>query len=91
MLCPSAPEPEAPEASVGQQVSAVLVRRRTNEIVCVTREQNLVVLDASTLTLAKTLIGYNDDIIDVRYIPDPSMDGTSSRRAVVATNSDQVR
>ncbi len=86
----AAPAMEASEASVGQQVSALLVRRAAGDIVCVTREQNLVVVDAASLALSKTLVGYNDDIIDARYVPSTVMDGTSSRQLVVATNSDQV-
>ena len=70
---------------------ALLYRRLSNQLVCVTREQNLVLVDGDTLTLLKTLVGYNDEITDVKYVPSVAMDGTSSRTVAVATNSDQVR
>ncbi len=87
----AAPPSEQAEALVSQQIVSVLVRREQSEIVCITRDHNFVVIDSASLALKRTYVGYNDEVIDIRYIPNTSLDGSSSRRVVVATNSEQLR
>jgi U3 small nucleolar RNA-associated protein 13 len=83
--------PEALEAPVSQQVTSLLHARDSDTIVCVTADHTLLFVDVATLALNKTLIGNNDDVIDVKYIPSPELDGTTSSRIAVATNSEQLR
>lgn len=75
---------------MSQQVTSLLYNAAGNQIVCVTGDQNLLMVDGDTLALKKTLVGYNDDIIDVKYVPSSALDGTTSSKIAVATNSEQV-
>ena len=67
-----------------------MFRGTSDELLCVTADHNVVCVDAHTLALTRTLIGNNDDIIDAKFIPSAALDGTSSRKLAVATNSEQV-
>lgn len=76
------------DAKVSHQVSRLLLRSSRGELVAVTQDHNLVVVDIASLSRLKTLTGFNDEIIDIKYIPG----GVAGRRtAAVATNSDQLR
>lgn len=55
-----------------------------DELLVADAEHNLVSLRLSDLVTRKTLVGHNDDILDLKIIP-------NSDRIVVATNSAQVR
>uniref|UniRef100_A0A8C6JUY3 Uncharacterized protein n=2 Tax=Melopsittacus undulatus TaxID=13146 RepID=A0A8C6JUY3_MELUD len=72
---------EASEHSVTQ---CMLVPER-NEIVTVSVEHNIVFYDAQTLQLRKQLAGYNDEVLDVKFL------GAADSHIVVATNSPQLK
>lgn len=87
----SLPGPDVAEAAVAQQVIALLHAPTSGHLLCVTGDHNVVTVSDVTLARVGILVGYNDDIIDVKYVPSPAMDGTTSRKVAVATNSEQVR
>ncbi|XP_057254106.1 transducin beta-like protein 3 isoform X1 [Pezoporus wallicus] len=72
---------EASECSVTQ---CMLVPER-NEIVTVSVEHNIIFYDAQTLQLKKQLAGYNDEVLDVKFL------GPADSHIVVATNSPQLK
>lgn len=49
----------------------------------VTNQQNIICRELSTMNVLKTLVGFNDEIIDIKAI--------NSESIAVATNSAQVR
>jgi U3 small nucleolar RNA-associated protein 13 len=80
--------------------------RYVYRLLCVTRDQVLTFTSVSDLKAIKVICGYNDQIIDVRYIPGPlspsvsapststgSSNQPSKARSLlaVATNSEQLR
>jgi len=79
--------------------------RYVYRLLCVTRDQVLTFTSVSDLKAIKVICGYNDQIIDVRYIPGPlpslvpapspatSVSNPSKARSLlaVATNSEQLR
>lgn len=50
-----------------------------------TAHHNLVLLDRSTLSPIRQLVGYNDEVIQIKYLPGPV------ERLAVATNSPQLK
>lgn len=79
---------QAPESDTLKYL-ALLLNEPKRELVAVSADQNLLVFNEK---LARTtqIIGYNDDILNLKYIPSP--DGTSvSKQIAVATNSEQIR
>lgn len=60
-----------------------------NLVMSVTSEQNFIFFDAH-MNKQKFVVGYNDEIIDLKYIPRPEEDSQPPMIAV-ATNSDQIR
>lgn len=55
----------------------------TNTLVCVTQDQNIVAYSMKDLKQKQQLIGYYDDILDVKFLGDESV--------VVASNSEQIK
>ncbi|XP_050761807.1 transducin beta-like protein 3 isoform X1 [Gymnogyps californianus] len=72
------------EASERSLTQCMLVPER-NEIVTVSVEHNIVLYDAQTLQLRKQLAGYNDEVLDVKFL------GPGDSHIVVATNSPQLK
>ncbi|TDH70630.1 uncharacterized protein CCR75_005099 [Bremia lactucae] len=60
------------------------------EIIVVTSEQNLLVFNEN-LTRRTQIIGYNDDILNLKYIPKADASGAPSEVLAVATNSQSIR
>ncbi|NXP42681.1 TBL3 protein, partial [Leiothrix lutea] len=56
-----------------------------NEILTVSVEHNIVFYDAQTLQLRKQLAGYNEEVLDVKFL------GPGDSHIVVATNSPQLK
>lgn len=77
-----------PESDTLKYMS-LLLNQQKRELIAVSADQNLLVFNDS---LARTtqIIGYNDDILNLKYIP--TEDGASvSDQIAVATNSEQIR
>ncbi|XP_074454376.1 transducin beta-like protein 3 [Larus michahellis] len=72
------------EASERSLTQCMLVPER-HEIVTVSVEHNIVFYDAQTLQLRKQLAGYNDEVLDVKFL------GPGDSHIVVATNSPQLK
>ncbi|XP_061848106.1 transducin beta-like protein 3 isoform X1 [Colius striatus] len=72
------------EASEHSLTQCMFVPER-NEIVTVSVEHNIVLYDAETLQLRKQLAGYNDEVLDVKFL------GPGDSHIVVATNSPQLK
>ncbi|XP_054246864.1 transducin beta-like protein 3 [Indicator indicator] len=72
------------EASEHSLTQCMLVPGR-KEIVTVSVEHNIVLYDAQTLQLKKQLAGYNDEVLDVKFL------GPGDSHIVVATNSPQLK
>jgi len=62
----------------------IIVAAESGRLIVATQEHNIYIYDIATFTKHKLIIGFNDDIVDVRCMPD-------GQRALVATNSAQVR
>jgi len=64
-------------------------------LVGVTDDHNLLLLDATTLELRRTIVGYNDEITDMRYVVRQGGGsggrGGGEMQLAVGTNSEQVR
>ncbi|KAG5188335.1 hypothetical protein JKP88DRAFT_267609 [Tribonema minus] len=62
-----------------------------HELVAVTDDHNFRILQTDQkLRTAKLIVGYNDEIIDIKSIPSPGQE-SCERRIAVATNSPQIR
>ncbi|CAD5213164.1 unnamed protein product [Bursaphelenchus okinawaensis] len=59
--------------------------KKTNQILMASEDQNLLFFDLETKKLVKTLSGYNDEILDVKYV------SKDTNVVAVATNSPQLR
>lgn len=81
---PFEPVESEEEASEHSLTHCMLVPER-NEIVTVSVEHNIVFYDAQTLQLRKQLAGYNDEVLDVKFL------GPGDSHIVVATNSPQLK
>ncbi|CEG37568.1 transducin-like 3 [Plasmopara halstedii] len=68
----------------------LLLGTTRREVVVVSSEQNLIVFDEN-LTRRTQIIGYNDDILNLKYIPKADASGAPSDVLAVATNSEQIR
>uniref|UniRef100_A0A8B9CAN2 Transducin beta like 3 n=1 Tax=Anser brachyrhynchus TaxID=132585 RepID=A0A8B9CAN2_9AVES len=81
---PFEPVESKEEASEHSLTQCMLVPER-NEVVTVSVEHNIVLYDAQTLQLRKQLAGYNDEVLDVKFL------GPGDSHIVVATNSPQLK
>ncbi|XP_054851571.1 transducin beta-like protein 3 [Eublepharis macularius] len=77
----AASEEEAGEHSL---VHCVLVPVK-DEVITVNAEHNIVLYNAQTLQLRKQFAGYNEEVLDVRFL------GLGDSHIVVATNSPQLK
>ncbi|MGH0130176.1 UNVERIFIED_CONTAM: hypothetical protein FKN15_048954 [Acipenser sinensis] len=57
----------------------------TNRIATVTAEHNFLLSDLHTLVLEQQFVGYNDEVLDVKFL------GPADSHIVVATNSSQLK
>eukprot|EP00062_Callorhinchus_milii_P020164 gi/632975524/ref/XP_007904278.1/ PREDICTED: transducin beta-like protein 3 isoform X2 [Callorhinchus milii] len=57
----------------------------TNHVATVTAEHNILFHDLHTLTLHQQFVGYNDEVLDVKFL------GAADTHIVVATNSPQLK
>ncbi|KDO33510.1 hypothetical protein SPRG_02318 [Saprolegnia parasitica CBS 223.65] len=61
-----------------------------DQLVAVTAEHNLLVFGANDLVRSRQIIGFNDDILALKFVP--TADGAGlSEQLVAATNSEQIR
>ncbi|NXG34531.1 TBL3 protein, partial [Dromaius novaehollandiae] len=81
---PFEPVESKEEASERSLTHCMLVPGR-NEVVTVSMEHNIVLYDAQTLQLRKQFAGYNDEVLDVKFL------GPADSHIVVATNSPQLK
>ncbi|RLN95089.1 hypothetical protein BBJ28_00000119 [Nothophytophthora sp. Chile5] len=81
---------QTPEASAALTYTALLLNVARRELVAVSSEQNFLVFDEQ-LKRRTQIIGYNDDILNLKYIPQADASGAPSSTLAVATNSEQIR
>lgn len=74
--------------STNMQFMHILLNPGSNQLIAVTSEHNFLVID-NTGALLKQIIGYNDQIIALKYIPSGTEEPPS--QIVVATNSEELR
>ncbi|XP_077067777.1 transducin beta-like protein 3 [Siphateles boraxobius] len=58
---------------------------QSNRLATVTAEHNILIYQMPTLTVQQQFVGYNDDILDVKFL------GKDDTHIVVATNSSQLK
>ncbi|ETK71502.1 hypothetical protein L917_20963 [Phytophthora nicotianae] len=78
------------DASSALTYMELLLSTARREVVVVSSEQNFLVFDEN-LTRRTQIIGYNDDILNLKYIPKADASGAPSDVLAVATNSEQIR
>ncbi|KAF1777131.1 G-protein beta WD-40 repeat [Phytophthora cactorum] len=78
------------DASSALTYMDLLLSATRREVVVVSSEQNFLVFDEN-LTRRTQIIGYNDDILNLKYIPKADASGAPSDVLAVATNSEQIR
>ncbi|KAJ0395737.1 hypothetical protein P43SY_004268 [Pythium insidiosum] len=76
------------ESADSAQFAALLLNGPRKELVAVSSDHNLLVFNEE-LVRTTQIIGYNDDILNLKYIP--QADGSPSSQLAVATNSEQIR
>ncbi|KAM8798534.1 transducin beta-like protein 3 [Eudromia elegans] len=81
---PFEPVESKEEASERSLTHCMFVPGR-NQFVTVSMEHNIVLYDAQTLQLRKQFAGYNDEVLDVKFL------GPGDSHIVVATNSPQLK
>eukprot|EP00644_Phytophthora_capsici_P000017 jgi/Phyca11/13487/fgenesh1_pg.PHYCAscaffold_4_\ len=78
------------DASSALTYMDLLLSTSRREIVVISSEQNFLVFDEK-LARRTQIIGYNDDILNLKYIPKADASGEPSDMLAVATNSEQIR
>ncbi|OWZ19994.1 U3 small nucleolar RNA-associated protein [Phytophthora megakarya] len=68
----------------------LLLSSTRREVVIVSSEQNFLIFNEN-LARRTQIIGYNDDILNLKYIPKADASGAPSDVLAVATNSEQIR
>ncbi|CAI5720484.1 unnamed protein product [Hyaloperonospora brassicae] len=68
----------------------MLLSAARREVMVVSSEQNFLVFNEK-LTRRTQIIGFNDDILNLKYIPKADASGKPSDVLAVATNSEQIR
>ncbi|KAE8878166.1 Transducin beta-like protein 3 [Phytophthora fragariae] len=81
---------QKPDASSALTYTELLLSPARREVVVVSSEQNFLVLDEK-LSRRTQIIGYNDDILNLKYVPKADASGEPSDVLAVATNSEQIR
>ncbi|KAG7402182.1 Transducin (beta)-like 3 [Phytophthora boehmeriae] len=78
------------DASSALSYTDLFLSATRREIVVVSSEQNFLVFDEK-LTRRTQIIGFNDDILNLKYVPQADASGAPSDMIAVATNSEQIR
>ncbi|KAG6609808.1 U3 small nucleolar RNA-associated protein [Phytophthora cinnamomi] len=78
------------DASSALTYTDLLLGSSRREVVVVSSEQNFLVFDEK-LSRRTQIIGYNDDILNLKYVPKADASGEPSDVLAVATNSEQIR
>ena len=86
----------SPKGLTSALPSLTQLMRCGDQLLGVTDDQNLHLLDPSSLHLERTIVGYNDEITDLRIVPaeaasESSVSGLDDALVAVATNSEQIR
>ncbi|KAH9115565.1 hypothetical protein AeMF1_010380 [Aphanomyces euteiches] len=72
------------------QYTDLIYNSARNELLAVTSEHNFLLFEILTLKRTRQIIGFNDDILSLKFVP--NSDGTGlSDHIVAATNSEQIR
>uniref|UniRef100_A0A8C2IC15 Transducin (beta)-like 3 n=1 Tax=Cyprinus carpio TaxID=7962 RepID=A0A8C2IC15_CYPCA len=83
---PDAPALNTEEADLDpRSLMQLLPMPRSNRLVTVTAEHNILIYQMPALTVQQQFVGYNDDILDVKFL------GKDDTHIVVATNSSQLK
>ncbi|KAI9907480.1 hypothetical protein PsorP6_003609 [Peronosclerospora sorghi] len=78
------------EASSTLTYTQMLLSSTRRLVMVVSSDHNILVFDEH-LARRTQIIGYNDDILNLKYIPKADLSGAPSDVLVVATNSEQIR
>jgi len=76
---------ETPAPGLKYSILQMVLLPEIRQLVIVTSDQNLLFLELSEFKKTKLLVGFNDEVIDVKYMDE------NGPRIAVATNSEQIR
>lgn len=77
---------QLPEKNSKHTITDVIYAKSSQRLAAVTNDQNILIYSiADSLRRIKQIVGYNDEIVDVRFI------GEDDHHLAVATNSEQIR
>ncbi|XP_078414788.1 transducin beta-like protein 3 [Cetorhinus maximus] len=82
---PGKPKKETEDDSDEQSLTHCMLVPATRKLTTVTAEHNILSYDLCTLKLERQFVGYNDEVLDVKFL------GPSDTHIVVATNSPQLK
>ncbi|XP_062914934.1 transducin beta-like protein 3 [Mobula hypostoma] len=82
---PGKPKKETEDDADEQSLTHCMLVPATRKLMTVTAEHNILTYDLGTLTLARQFVGYNDEVLDIKFL------GPSDTHIVVATNSPQLK
>ena len=69
-----------------QRIDAILDSPNTSSLVCVTCDQNIIVIDNKSLVITRQFVGFNDEIFSASYVS-----SEENKFLVVGTNSSDLR
>ncbi|XP_041063248.1 transducin beta-like protein 3 isoform X1 [Carcharodon carcharias] len=82
---PGKPKKETEDDSDEQSLTHCMLVPATRKLTTVTAEHNILSYDLCTLKLERQFVGYNDEVLDVKFL------GPTDTHIVVATNSPQLK
>lgn len=82
---PGKPREEVEDNADEQTLTHCMLVSATRKLTTVTAEHNILIYDLCTLKLERQFVGYNDEVLDVKFL------GPSDTHIVVATNSPQLK
>ncbi|XP_078273803.1 transducin beta-like protein 3 [Rhinoraja longicauda] len=82
---PGKPREEVEDDADEQTLTHCMLVPATRKLTTVTAEHNILIYDLCTLKLERQFVGYNDEVLDVKFL------GPSDTHIVVATNSPQLK
>ncbi|XP_067911859.1 transducin beta-like protein 3 [Heterodontus francisci] len=82
---PGKPKKETEDDTDEQSLTHCMLVPATRKLTTVTAEHNILSYDLRTLKLERQFVGYNDEVLDVKFL------GPSDAHIVVATNSPQLK
>jgi WD40 repeat protein len=74
---------EEPDRKVSYGIDYVVFDKAANQLIAVANDQNIIIYDAATMNIKQTVVGFNDEIVDMKFL--------TNTEVAVATNSEQVR